>query len=111
MQRSSLERYILWFAPAMVIQMVVSYFFQHLLVTVGGLGIKLFLTPADLITVGAAISLLPGLVTAVWIYRDSDASKAVRVAWCVAGFLMSYRVLIPYIGSKLLSEKQGQTSA
>ena len=101
-----IERYILWLAPALVIQVLARYFG-------GGPGLEymkepamwFLLQPADVVSIAAFLTLLPTLVTASWIAVDSDSSAIVKVAWFVCGLLMSYFALIPYIGSLLLRER------
>jgi hypothetical protein len=108
--KSSIERYILWLAPALVIHFIALYFVTpHGLAATSGLAIQLLLSPADVISTASFFALLPVFVTATWMFLDSDSSAVVRVAWFVAGLLMSYIVLVPYIGSKLLSEKHARS--
>lgn len=103
---SRIERYILWLAPALVIQLLARYFG-------GGPGLEymkepamwFLLQPADVISIAAFLALLPTLVTAVWISIDSDSSAVVKAAWFVCGLLMSYFALIPYVGSLLLRDQ------
>ncbi len=98
-----IERYILWLAPALVIQFLARYFgagpgLEHM----SGPAMLFMLQPANVISIAAILVLLPTFVTAVWMFVDSDSSLAVKIAWFVSGLLMSYLALIPYIGSLLL---------
>ena len=110
--KNSIERYILWLAPALVISRLAIYFglgagLEH----TSGLAIELLLHPAEVMSIAAFVALLPLFVTATWMFLDSDSSAVVRVAWFVSGLLMSYMVLIPYIGSKLLREKHASSDS
>jgi hypothetical protein len=105
-----IERYILWLAPALVIQFLARYFgagpgLEHM----SGPAMLFLLQPADVVSLAGVLALLPTFVTAVWIFVDADASIAVKVAWFVSGLLMSYLVLIPYIGSLLIRQKSGSS--
>ena len=101
-----IERYILWLAPALVIQFLARYFG-------GGPGFEymkepamwFLLQPADVVSIATFLVLLPTLVTAIWISVDSDSSAIVKVAWFVCGLFMSYFALIPYVGTLLLRER------
>jgi len=104
--KNSIERYILWFAPALVIQLFARYFgggpgFE----LTSGLAILLVLQPADVISIAAFVALLPSFVTAIWIFLESNSSVAVRVAWAVSGLFLSYMVLVPYIASLLVRDR------
>jgi uncharacterized membrane protein len=100
-----IERYVLWLAPALIIQSLARYF-GH------GAGLEymeepamwFLLSPAELISIAAFLALLPTLVTAVWISVDSDSSATVKVAWFVCGLFMSFFALIPYVGSLLVRD-------
>jgi hypothetical protein len=110
--KNSIERYILWLAPALAISFLARYFghgpgLEHL----SGPAIQMLLGPADVISIAAFVALLPLFVTAIWMFLDSNSSPVVRVAWFVSGLLMSYLVLIPYIGSKLLLEKDARSDS
>ena len=105
--KTSIERYILWLVPALVIRSLAE--------TYGGVhGLKIFeapmmyflISPAELITYLTMLRFLPEIVTAIWIYRDSSGSLVVRLAWSISAFFLSYFVLIPYIGAQLLDEKR-----
>lgn len=106
-----IERYILWLAPALVIQFLARYFgggpgFEY----TEGPAMWLLLQPAEVISITAFLAFLPTLVTAIWMSVDSDSSIIVKIAWFVCGLLMSYFALIPYVGSLLLRER-GQPEA
>lgn len=101
-----IERYILWLAPALLIQFLARFFG-------GGPGFEytmkpamwFLLSPADVISIATFFAVLPTLVTAIWIAMDSDSSAIVKVAWFVCGLFMSLFALIPYIGYLTLREK------
>ncbi|MEL7187597.1 MAG: hypothetical protein AAFN50_14375 [Pseudomonadota bacterium] len=98
-----IERYILWLAPALVIQMLGRYLSSGPgLAHMKEPAMWFLLQPAGVISIAAFLTLLPTLVTAVWVSIDSDSSAVVKAAWFVCGLFMSYFVLIPYVGSLLL---------
>ncbi len=99
------ERYILWLAPALVIQLVAHYFAGPGLEYMMKPAMIFILQPGDVISIAAFLMLLPTLVTAAWIAIDSDSTAVVKIAWFVAGLLMSFTVLIPYVGSLLIRER------
>ena len=101
-----IEHYILWLAPALLIQFLARYFG-------GGPGFEymkepamwFLLQPADVVSIAAFLALMPTLVTAIWLAVDSDSSVFVRAAWFFCGLFMSYFALIPYVGSLLLQDR------
>jgi len=107
--KTSIERYILWLAPALVIRAVATtYSGVHGLELLAAPMVFFLVSPAEAITYLSLLRLLPEIVTAIWIYRDSSGSLVVRLAWSVSAFFLSYFVLIPYIGAQLLDEKRSR---
>ena len=89
--KTSIERYILWLAPALVVQFASKMLLgEAALRVLEGPATHFLLSPGDLISVvslGALIGhTLPGIVTGVWIF-------------------LSYFVLVPYVAARLLEKK------
>ena len=102
-----IEQYVLWLAPALVIQYLAHYFSRGPgLEYLSGPAVQLLLQPSDIISIAGLAMLLPKLVTAVWVSLNAGPSVVVKVAWFVSGLFLSYLILIPFIGYMLLGEQQ-----
>lgn len=107
-----IEQYILWLAPALIIQYLAHYFsrgpgLEHL----SGPAAQILLQPSDVISIAGFAMMLPKLVTALWVSLNSGSSTLVKVAWFVSGFFLSYLVLVPFLGYLLLGEQRGSSNA
>ena len=107
-----IEQYILWLAPALIIQYLAHYLSRGPgLELLSGPAVQFLLQPSDLISIAGFAMLLPKLVTALWVSLNSGSSVLIKVAWFVSGIFLSYLILIPFLGYLLLGEQRETSDA
>lgn len=101
-----IERLVLWLVPAMALQFIAYVFADGYVPEMSpavekaedvSLGYFFFRA-----TVAPLMIYVPNVVTAVWMWQSESALGGRKVRWTLASLLLSYLVLIPYIGMYIL---------
>ncbi len=110
--KKAIERYVIWLAPALIFQAWAYSYNDGYVPDVEGMfaepsEFSLFeaLIPSVLAMVGYY---LPGVVTAIWLVKNSEGSLGMKLVWAVAGFFLEYFALIPFIGSLLFANESDE---
>ncbi len=101
-----IEKLVLWLVPALALQFV-SYFIADgsspdAAQTSGSLEGGSIVYVLMRSTIAPLLIYLPNVVTAVWMWQTESAFGGRTVRWTLASLLLSYFVLIPYIGMYIL---------
>ena len=98
-----IERLVLWLVPALALQFV-AYIFADGYTPDMSPGAEGESIGSVLLrgTIAPLLIYVPNVVTAVWMWQSESASNGRRVRWTLASLLLSYFVLIPYIGMYIL---------
>jgi len=101
-----IESLVLWLIPALVLQFV-AYLFADGYVPEMSAGIESVedipvLEMLFRATIAPMFIYVPNVVTAIWMWRTESALGGRKVRWTLASLLLSYFVLIPYLGMFIL---------
>ena len=110
--KKAIERYVIWLAPALIFQAWAYSYNDGYVPDIEGLfaepsEFSLFeaLLPSVLAIIGYY---LPGVVTAVWLVKNSEGSLGMKLVWAVTGVFLEYLALIPFIGLLLVGNESSE---
>lgn len=101
-----IEVLVLWLVPALALQTIAFFFAENYTPDLSPNVASSADTSLAFIffrhTIAPMLIYIPNIVTAVWMWKTESAVSGRATRWTLASLLLSYWVLIPYIGMYIL---------